>query len=112
MRSRFAAGLKAAGHYLRGAETSAAAVNGDWRRHDEIVDELMCKGAKSETGTALGAEITNAGAAERHKAWQDRADELWRDHPDWSKRSIAFQISRETGHNANTIRNRIKVPTR
>ncbi len=58
-------------------------------------------------------EQKKAQTVARHQRWQDRADELHREHPDWNKRRIAHKISVELQNESsppqdNTIRNIIK----
>ena len=67
-------------------------------------------GERVRLGAKQGAEQTNQGADQRHRAWQDAAEERWRRKPNLSKSRVAQRIAEKLGGSFNTIRQVICKP--
>jgi len=50
-------------------------------------------------------------ATSMHKVWQDEADTIWKNHPEWGKSEVARRLVKKFGGSLHTYRQNIKKPS-
>jgi hypothetical protein len=68
-------------------------------------------GQQVREGGRYGGSLTNSGSGQRHRQWQFRAGEIWRENPGLSKSEVARCIVRDCADSHNTIRQVIQKPS-
>lgn len=95
------------------AEAAAWAVRAAWERANFLragseEKTQIRAGRKSVNGARVANDTKRGIASKQHNEWQQRADAIWKRHPNKSAADVAGLIAAKHGGNRDTIRRRIK----